>query len=136
MHLGKYNYSKVHYVNNSTKVTITCNEHGDFTQTPMKHLQGQGCRICAGNSNHSLNSFIEKAKIVHANKFNYEKSKFVNVKTKIVLTCPVHGDFEQIPSEHLSGYGCKSVEIIPNIRQKNLFQKQEKFMETNMDIRM
>lgn len=107
VHLGKYNYSKVHYVNNSTKVTITCNEHGDFTQTPMKHLQGQGCRICAGNSNHSLNSFIEKAKIVHANKFNYEKSKFVNVKTKIVITCPVHGDFEQIPSEHLSGYGCK-----------------------------
>lgn len=107
VHLGKYNYSKVHYVNNSTKVTITCNEHGDFTQTPMKHLQGQGCRICAGNSNHSLNSFIEIAKIVHANKFNYEKSKFVNVKTKIVITCPVHGDFEQIPSEHLSGYGCK-----------------------------
>ena len=107
MHQGKYTYSKVHYVNNSTKVTITCNEHGDFTQTPMKHLQGQGCRICAGNSNHSLDSFIEKAKIVHDNKFNYEKSTFVNVKTKIIITCPVHGDFEQIPSEHLSGYGCK-----------------------------
>lgn len=107
VHKGKYNYSKVHYVNNSTKVTITCNEHGDFIQTPMKHLQGQGCRNCAGNNNHSLDSFIEKAKIIHYNKFNYDKSTFVNVKTKIIITCPVHGDFEQVPSEHLSGYGCK-----------------------------
>jgi hypothetical protein len=107
VHQGKYNYSKVQYVNNSTKVTITCNEHGDFIQTPMKHLQGQGCRICSGKNNHSLDSFIAKAKIIHADKFKYEKSTFINVKTKIIITCPVHGDFEQIPSEHLSGYGCK-----------------------------
>lgn len=103
----KYDYSKVHYVNNSTKVTITCIEHGDFSQTPMKHLQGQGCRLCAGNSNHSLNSFIVKANKIHDNKFSYEKSNYINVKTKIIITCPFHGDYEQIPSEHLSGYGCK-----------------------------
>ena len=107
VHQNRYDYSRVNYVNNSTKVTIICKDHGEFSQTPMKHLQGQGCRVCSGNNNHSLESFIKKANEIHDNKFNYNRSNYVNVKTKIIITCPVHGDFEQIPSEHLSGYGCK-----------------------------
>ena len=40
IHGDKYNYSKVNYINNKTKVTITCSEHGDFEQIPYNHLQG------------------------------------------------------------------------------------------------
>jgi hypothetical protein len=107
VHHNRYDYSKVCYINNSIKVKIICKEHGDFSQSPMKHLQGQGCRACAGNRNHSFESFKAKANKIHDNKFTYERSNFINVKTKITITCPVHGEFEQIPSEHLSGYGCK-----------------------------
>lgn len=107
IHKNKYDYSKVLYINIDSKVIITCKKHGDFSQRPMSHLQGKGCPGCAGNAKHSIDSFIEKANGIHKNKFNYEKSDFKNVKTKIIITCPVHGDFEQIPSEHLSGYGCK-----------------------------
>ena len=37
---NKYNYSKVNYINNSTKVCIICPEHGEFWQTPSNHLYG------------------------------------------------------------------------------------------------
>ena len=48
IHGDKYDYSKVEYINNSTKVCIICPEHGEFWQTPNKHLSGCGCPKCAG----------------------------------------------------------------------------------------
>lgn len=49
IHKDKYNYDKVNYINNHTKVTITCCIHGDFEQIPNAHLQGQGCPKCGNN---------------------------------------------------------------------------------------
>lgn len=46
VHNSRYDYSKVKYINNNTKVTVICPEHGEFTQSPIKHLKGQGCKIC------------------------------------------------------------------------------------------
>lgn len=43
LHKNKYNYSKVIYVNNSTKVEIICPFHGSFFQAPGPHLSGSGC---------------------------------------------------------------------------------------------
>jgi hypothetical protein len=45
-HGNKYDYSKVDYVNNKTKVCIICPEHGEFWQEPNSHLQGKGCPKC------------------------------------------------------------------------------------------
>lgn len=46
IHKEKYNYDKVEYVNNHTKIIITCNIHGDFFQNPHDHLNGSGCPKC------------------------------------------------------------------------------------------
>lgn len=46
VHVDKYDYSKVEYVNNLTKVCIICPKHGEFWQTPNNHLSGKGCPIC------------------------------------------------------------------------------------------
>ena len=46
IHNNKYDYSKVEYVNNKTKVCIICPDHGEFWQSPKNHLLGQGCPIC------------------------------------------------------------------------------------------
>lgn len=45
-HGDKYDYSKVEYINNSTKVCIVCPTHGEFWQKPNNHFQGKGCRDC------------------------------------------------------------------------------------------
>ena len=46
IHNNQYLYSNINYVNNSTKITITCKNHGTFNQTPNDHLKGRGCPIC------------------------------------------------------------------------------------------
>lgn len=46
LHNNLYDYSKSAYINNNTKLIITCKKHGDFLQTPSKHLSNQGCPVC------------------------------------------------------------------------------------------
>lgn len=108
-HGNKYSYDKVVYIGNNKKVIITCpkNGHGDFPQTPNKHLMGQGCPKCGGAEKSDTKSFILKAKNKHGDKYNYDNVNYVDSKTKIIIICQIHGEFVQPPSEHLSGYGCK-----------------------------
>ena len=109
IHGDKYNYSKVDYINNKTKIEIICPEHGIFLQTPDKHLRGQGCpKCCKKNKNYTTKEFIEKARELHGNKYDYYKTKYgKNKKEKVIITCPKHGDFLITPDSHLSGCGCK-----------------------------
>lgn len=51
--------------------------------------------------------FIEAAKKKHGAVFNYSKTDYVNARTKLVITCLKHGDFQQRAYSHLEGYGCK-----------------------------
>lgn len=109
MHNNKYNYDKVYYINYSTPVIITCPIHGDFAQSPGKHLRGsngipQGCPKCVGR-NKTTEDVIKLSKEKHGDKYDYNKVKFVNNKTLITIICPKHGEFQQLPYIHY-GVGC------------------------------
>ena len=52
--------------------------------------------------------FIENAKKVHGDKYDYSKVQYVDSDTKVCIVCPIHGEFEQFPGNHLRGYGCRS----------------------------
>ena len=109
VHGDKFGYDKAEYVNAKSKITITCPIHRDFQQTPSDHLNGYGCRDCYFDSNRSnTDEFIEKSKLVHGDKYSYEKTEYTGSKSKLTITCPIHGDFEQKPNAHLSGHGCAS----------------------------
>jgi hypothetical protein len=91
--------------------------------------------------------FIDRSKLLHKNKYSYDKSQYVNSKTKIQITCPLHGDFLQVPSSHLSGMGCDKcardlqakgrrltqVEFIKRI--KEIFGEKYNFSNTKYTIR-
>jgi hypothetical protein len=109
VHGSRYDYSKGVYVNNSTKLIITCPEHGDFEQTPGNHIMGKGCPSCGGKTILNTETFIENARRVHGDKYDYRRSKYVTARRNVVITCPEHGDFEQTPNRHISqGSGCPS----------------------------
>lgn len=111
VHGDKYDYSKVEYKNNKTKVCITCPKHGDFFVRPDNHIHGAGCKKCSVISTHILQTkgkddFINEAKKVHGNRYDYSKVEYVNNNTKICIICPKHGEFWQSPFNHLSNHGC------------------------------
>lgn len=106
IHGGKYNYDKVVYLKNKSRVVITCMQHGDFEQTPNSHLYGQGCPKCAGNKKTTQEEFLAKSEAIHGNEYRYDKVEYVNTDTKVFITCLKHGDFTQSPYRHLQGAGC------------------------------
>lgn len=106
VHGDKYDYSNVEYKDSATKVCIVCPTHGKFYQKPCIHLQGSGCPKCGKPVKLTIENFIEKAKKVHGNKYDYSKVEYKNSKGKVCIICADHGKFYQIPSEHLRGRGC------------------------------
>ena len=54
----------------------------------------------------TLEEFIEKSIEIYNDKFIYSKVNYINNKTKVIITCKLHGDFEQAPNHHIKGYGC------------------------------
>ena len=106
IHEAKYDYSKVNYVNNKTKICIICPEHGEFEQKPNDHLMGHGCPKCGGTKKYTTDEFIKRARKVHGDKYDYSKVEYKTMHTKIIITCKKHGDFSQFPNDHLKGCGC------------------------------
>lgn len=112
IHGDKYDYSKVVYKNNKSKVCIICQFHGEFWQVAGSHLRGCGCRKCADKERKekytlTTEEFIKRAKKIHGDKYDYSKVDYINCDTKICIICPSHGEFWQLPSTHLKGSGCK-----------------------------
>jgi len=120
IHGDKYDYSKVNYVNNKTKVCIICPEHGEFWQRPIHHLyKKNGCPLCNGGVRLCKEEFIEKAKGIHGNKYDYSKVEYVNSQTKVCIVCPEHGEFWQTPNSHLNGNGCFDCSYIERGKKRN-----------------
>ena len=101
VHGDKYDYSKVEYINSKTKVIIICKEHGEFEQTPKIHLRKNGCKKCSGKYQYTTKEFIEKAKEVHGDKYDYSKVEYISSKKHITIICKIHGNFRQQPTLHL-----------------------------------
>lgn len=108
IHDDKYDYSLVEYVNNKSLVKIICPEHGVFKQRPDGHLyQKQGCPLCAiehlsKQQTSTTDEFIKCAREVHGDRYDYSMVMYVNNYTHVMIICPKHGMFMQIPNNHIS----------------------------------
>lgn len=107
---NKYNYENINYKDEHTDVKILCLEHGYFSVTPYSHLKGSGCPTCKKLQKNQklLSNFLEKAKRVHNNKYQYNNiiNEYVNNKSIISITCSTHGIFYQQALQHTRGSGC------------------------------
>lgn len=112
-HGNKYDYSLVKITgNNKTKIKIKCNTcETIFEQKINNHLNGSGCPNCARRSRKEAQignkeDFIAKAKEVHGDKYTYDKVEYDGNDKKVIITCPIHGDFPVTPHSHKNGRGC------------------------------
>lgn len=127
VHGGLYDYSETEYVNNATKVRIICPVHGAFEQLPSKHLAGQGCPDWSHWSEKAslakLAGFVEKARAVHGDRYDYSGAVWAGAKGKLMITCPEHGPFMQSPEKHLAGCGCPHPDCVGRKRRERSLQR-------------
>ena len=55
----------------------------------------------------TIQQFIKEASKIHNNKYNYEHVIYINNQTKVIIVCPIHGEFTQTPHSHVTNNrGC------------------------------
>lgn len=134
IHNNKYNYSKVVYKNSSEKIVVTCKSHGDFLISPHKHLIGQGCRICNGYVALTQLSFLERSNDKHGKLYDYSKTEVKSKHNKVVIICKLHGEFEQLPSNHIKGQGCPECAQI--VRAKSQRYTSQEFINSVQTVHL
>ena len=116
VHGDKYDYSLVDYVGVDTAVKIVCSKHGVFNQKPHEHMIGRDCLDCGNETSgiartRTTSYFIEKAHLVHGDRYDYSKSEYKGVSDKISIICSKHGEFTQVAGYHMQGAGCPSCAV-------------------------
>ena len=121
-HDDKYDYSKVEYINISTKVCIICPEHGEFWQTPSKHLNGHGCpKCCKTGIRYTTEEFKNKVDEIHNGEiYVANDAHYINSHTDIKMICPKHGEFWTKPNYILTNHGCPKCGI-EKVKEKMSF---------------
>lgn len=125
IHNNRYDYTKYVYLTQHTPSIIICKEHGEFSQSLANHLSGKGCRLCANalsgaSQKFTTEDFIKKAKSIHGDTYDYTVSNYKGYYAPIIISCKIHGDFTQKPTDHLHKCGCpKCGEIIKRKKYYN-----------------
>jgi hypothetical protein len=74
----------------------------------------------------SKNEFVARARAVHGTRYDYSKSDYRGSQAKIVIICPDHGEFQQLPNSHLSGpAGCPSCADLKRRATKNATHRRQ-----------
>lgn len=122
IHGEKYCYNSVKYNGCDTLVEIICPLHGPFLLTPTNHLRGRGCPSCSKTHKKTTEEFIQEARKVHGDKYDYSLVDYVNDRTDVEIICPKHGVFKQLPTHHLKKSGCRKCYDELNSRRRTLDQ--------------
>jgi hypothetical protein len=109
-------------------------------------MQGQGCPDCRQNASVTQDAFIERAKKIHHDKYDYSRVCYVNMRTPVEIICPIHGSFFQTPAKHVKTGKCEA-QGCPQCRysrQKQTFQsrygvdnpmRKKEFVDTNWEMK-
>ena len=86
------------YYNDPDNVSVKCKNCGKIRVTTSNNILRYGCKHCSmlkvGETlKYTTEQFIEKAKNIHGDKYDYSKVNYINNKTEVIIICPEHGEF-------------------------------------------
>lgn len=141
IHGSKYDYTNTIYTNAQSRINLHCNScDKQFSMLAKHHINNKsGCRTCSTSERVTVTvaayaeQFVEKANMVHNNKYKYDDTVYLGAFKKVKITCPIHGNFLQTPDSHTnSKHGCPKCGItsMSNKQRKSL----NVFVEEAQDV--
>ena len=129
-----FDYSLTEYIGMNKPISLICKNKHTFTTTPTVHLSKiskGGCQQCHFNNlpniltKYNQETFIKAVSELHMNQYDYSKTIYKGLRIPIIITCPIHGDFEQGPVSHLHmKHGCRECGIIKNTNARVLSESE------------
>lgn len=62
--------------------------------------------------------FSNMANKIHNGLYEYKDVRYLDAKTKVEITCKIHGNFNQTPNGHLNGKGCPKCGLLLSGKSK------------------
>lgn len=131
----KYQYVRDFRKNNGDRCfEIICDIHGSFEKKITNHInKKQGCPSCSKKLKLTQKDFLIKANEIHGNKYDYSKTIYITGHTKSIITCKIHGDFNQSLKNHMSGQGCPHCSTTPPINTELFIERAIKLYGDKYD---
>lgn len=123
-HGDRYDYSLVRFKSGNSVVLIGYNGIY-YTQKPYHHLSGSRPENLKLAVRKTTKTFINEGQRVHDFKYSYDKVEYIKNQIKVIIICPIHGDFSQNPLSHIQGSGC------PNCGESQGEKAISKFLDKN-----
>lgn len=129
---NRFGMAKAVYQSSHGPITVSCPVHGEFTTTPNRFLHPKnkyGCGQCGNEASGAFHAedklktteqFIEEAKAVHGDWYDYSKVEYVGAFCNVTIGCPVHGEFRQEDRVHLMGSGCTPCVLLSKSKSMSL----------------
>ena len=130
---GRFDYSRTNYIDSYHKVLVRCKEHNvEFLADPISFIRttshGNVCPECRINEKLTHDEFILAASKQHP-LLDFSKSKFVNIRTDVVVVCPDHGEFTKQARRVLWGQYNVCPKCIEEEKQMLSFDLVKKYTE-------
>ena len=112
-HWAALSFKIDNYLNNRQTIEVACEVHGKFISTVGNLLSGKGCKKCGDISSGkkrtlSTKQWIEQAKQLHGNTYDYSLTTYEGAHNKVTLLCQKHGEFQIRASNHIhKKQGCR-----------------------------
>jgi len=137
--LGRYDFSNAVYRDALKPITgIICRDHGEFKQySAQLRKNASGCPACGdavrrAKQRSPQDDIIRRLREIHGSYYSYDKAVYKNLITKFTVGCPVHGDFETTPANHLKGRGCPTCGAAARGHRKDPYAAARKTADTKL----
>lgn len=126
-----YSYEQATYYTYTSYLSVTCRHHGPFEVKPKSHLENhKGCDICEKEKR-----FIERAKSIHKEAhYKYDKARYVDTLSPVIVICPIHGDFLITPNTHLSKSKPAGCQVCGTVKTRKIAYTQDWFLNRAKEI--
>src|SRR5258708_16421240 len=133
-HGNRFNYIELIRKGGKTYIIYICKDcNTKAEQTVQNHLRGKGCNMCSGCFRWDTESFVEKSREIHENKYSYIFFEYINSKTPDIIVCNTcNFMFEQYPAHHLMGAGCRNCAM--NKLHDSCRISQEEFISRSKEL--
>lgn len=128
VHGDRFDYSKLEYAGNKNKLNVVDLDGIEYSIIAKNLTRGDVPSIQSA-LNKNL-AFEIRSRKLHGDKYDYSKSEYIDAVSKVKIICPIHGEFEQVANNHLTGRGCylcgldstreSSTESIDSVRSRDL----------------
>ena len=119
-HGNRYQYDWSDYQFFSNKMTIICQTHGPFRQSPRSHAAGHNCQMCIfgkihenlGTGKISFDDVAIRFTKIWGKEYEYIASTYRDTQTPFTILCRKHGPFQKTAFNHLKGQGCPTCRLV------------------------